>query len=165
MIGLVLKKNNTEDEKEEGEKGESQKESSQLSSEKCSLWKTDTNNQRQDQDIAAPESESTEEGKCRENKFQSGNPDSKPKATVTKIQNLGMRSKEQKSASVAKMQQHFKSFDGPHHSPFLTFPPRPPLFLYPGSGPSYNMCIPPFSDSLLFTLHRATEEKKQNKPW
>ncbi|KAL8185713.1 UNVERIFIED_CONTAM: hypothetical protein K2H54_057218 [Gekko kuhli] len=105
MIKLVLKKDNIQVENKEGEIEESQKESSQSSSETCSLRKTKTDNQSQDQDLAAPEAESTKEGKRRESKPQSGNTDSKQKVTVTKTQNLGMRTKEQKTARVAKLKK------------------------------------------------------------
>ncbi|XP_060100368.1 zinc finger protein 318-like [Heteronotia binoei] len=162
-IRLTLKKDNIQVEKEEGEAEESQKEPSQSSSEKCNLRKTETDNQSREQDVSAPKAESVEEGKCRESKSQSGSPDSKQKIMVIKTHNLGMRTKERKTARVANMQQQFKSFDS-LHCPQFTLPPTPPLSLFPlpSSGLSYNMHIPPFSDSLLFTLHRATEERKQN---
>ncbi|XP_015261989.1 PREDICTED: mediator of RNA polymerase II transcription subunit 15-like isoform X2 [Gekko japonicus] len=318
MITPVLKKDNIQVEKKESEIEESQKESSQSSSKTCSLRKTETDNQSQDHDLAASKAESTEGGKCRESKPQSGNTDSKQKVTVTETQNPRMSKRKQRAAAAAKLkqqlnlqefktldqlvaegvakvqqqfqsfdnpqqqfqsfdnpqqqfksfdypqqqfksfdypqqqfksfdypqqqfksfdypqqqfksfdypqqqfksfdypqqqfksfdypqqqfnksfdypqqqfnksfdnpqqqfnkrfeylqqqfiksfdylQQQFKSFDNPHCHPLFTLPPGPPL-PHPGSGFPYNMCIPPFSDSLKFTLHRATEERQRN---
>ncbi|XP_077199471.1 zinc finger protein 318-like [Paroedura picta] len=144
LIRILLKKDNIQVEKEE-----EKKESSQLPSEKCSLKKTETNNQSQDTVVAAPKAESTEKGKCRESRSQSGNQDSKQKVTVTKTQNLETKTEEQKTARVAKVQQQFNNFDIPHCHPSFISPPRPPLSQcqLPGSRlPS----IPQFSNSLLF---------------
>lgn len=148
---------------EEGDKNDS----SEREEDSHASKKTETNNQSQDQDVAAPKAESTEEGKYKESKSQSGNPNLQQTVPVIKPQNRGMRTKEQKAARVAKIQQQFRNFDRPNCGPLFAWPPGPPqpLFPYPGSGLPYNMCIPPFSNNLLYTLHRATGETKQKKKW